>query len=488
MTSVLGGATCTLGGKERMKSSIGRLVSIFAGLSIILVIPTSSPAQAQARSIEVDFSKVTGIIRPLNGVNGGPIVTRGAFDLSPYFRQLGIKHIRLHDVPWMYENAIDINYVFPRFEADINDPQSYDFSLTDYYLKSVLSLGVEVTFRLGYSAEWEFHPPIHNAPPKDFSKWAAICAHIVQHYNQGWANGHHYNIKYWEIWNESDIPQFWTGTLDQYNTLYDLTSRGIKRVDPSIKVGGPTLASHLEFLEGFLKYCAEHKPPLDFVPWHIYASQPGDIVSRAGRIQGLLDKYGFSKVESVLDEWNYAGTICHYPDDDPMCRREIFQEQMGGPIGAAFDASVFIGLQDSTVAIADFYQGTNLFWGGLFDEFGVPLKPYFAFKAIRQLMATSERVTTSGSDAKGFAVIAGLSVEKSQATILISNFGSQDKRYSISLRGLPWKTASLSETYAVDSRHNLDLVKSESLTAETDSVIVDVQIPSVCLIQLKALQ
>lgn len=129
---------------------------------------TITHRRRRTRTINIDFSNVIGTIKPLNGVNGGPIVTRGAFDLSSNFAELGIKHIRLHDVPWMYENAVDINYVFPRAEADADDPQSYDFFLTDYYLKSIRSLGAEVTFRLGYSAEWKYHPPIHNVPPKDF--------------------------------------------------------------------------------------------------------------------------------------------------------------------------------------------------------------------------------------------------------------------------------------------------------------------------------
>ena len=31
---------------------------------------------------------------------------------------------------------------------------------------------------------------------------------VIKHYNSGWANGYHYNIKYWEIWNEPDGRMF----------------------------------------------------------------------------------------------------------------------------------------------------------------------------------------------------------------------------------------------------------------------------------------
>jgi xylan 1,4-beta-xylosidase len=466
-----------------MTNSARLLSVLLAATSCFFVLPRSSPAQAG--KIDVDFSKVVGTIKPLNGVNDGPIVTRGAFDLSPYYSELGIKHIRLHDVPWTYEDAVDINYVFPRFEADVNDPKSYDFSLTDYYLKSIFALGAEVTFRLGYSAEWSFHPLIHNAPPSDYAKWAAICVNIVKHYNDGWANGYHNNIQYWEIWNEPDGHSFWSGSPEDYFRLYEITSKAIKSYDPKLKVGGPTLATSLSFLEGFLEYGKNHNCPLDFASWHIYAAQPNEVVSRAAKVQALLDKYGFSKTENVLDEWNYFPGDWHSQEVDAKYRKGLFANQMGGTRGAAFGASVLIDLQDTTVAIADFYQGTNMFWGGLYDEFGVPFKPYFTFKAFRFLLATPQRVSVAGSDPNGIAAIAGLSRDKSEATILISNFGTQVKHYDLVLRGLPWAGPFTYEKYIVDGHHDLDLVKSEKLSARTLTRMEDVEAPSVCLLRLR---
>ena len=41
------------------------------------------------------------------------------------------------------------------------------------------------------------------------------------HYNQGWANGFHDNIRYWEFWNEADLSIFWTETPEQFYRLYE---------------------------------------------------------------------------------------------------------------------------------------------------------------------------------------------------------------------------------------------------------------------------
>jgi hypothetical protein len=69
----------------------------------------------------------------------------------------------------MFDCMVDINDIFPNFRADANDPQNYYFRGTDRYVESIRSLGAEMTFRLGYSAEYKDLPPQHNALPKILS-------------------------------------------------------------------------------------------------------------------------------------------------------------------------------------------------------------------------------------------------------------------------------------------------------------------------------
>ena len=69
----------------------------------------------------------------------------------------------------------------------------------------MVKYGIEPFFRLGATIEnFHFLRAYHIYPPKDFHKWARICAGIVRHYNEGWAGGYHFGIRYWEIWNEPD--------------------------------------------------------------------------------------------------------------------------------------------------------------------------------------------------------------------------------------------------------------------------------------------
>ncbi len=449
----------------------------------------SPPAQtkSQTKRIEVDFSKPIGTIKALNGVNGGPLA---GFNLSSYFSAMGIPHVRLHDIPYMFpgHDVVDVQYIFPDPEANVDDPESYDFRMTDHYIQSIRALGAEITYRLAYGTWGRHNPRPRTTPPQDYARWASICSHIVRHYNQSWANGFNNVVKYWEIWNEPDIKMFWSGTPEQYYRLYEVTAKTVKKTDPETKVGGPTMANAAgkEFFDGFLKHCVDHEAPLDFASWHTYAKEPALVAAHAAIVHEALQKHGFTKTESILDEWNYFLGDWTREHKDAEYRKWLFNTQVGGPPGAAYAASILIRLQDSSVGLADYYQGTTHYWGGLFDEFGAPRKPCFTFEAFKALLGTPERVFTAGSDDKGFGVIAGLSQNKSQATVLISNFGTPYNRYDIAFHGLPWHESFAYEKYVVDSHRNLDLTMSENVRTPALNVTEEVENPSVCMIRLRS--
>jgi hypothetical protein len=123
---------------------------------------------------------------------------------------------------------------------------------------------------------------------------------------------------------------------------------------------------------------------------------------------------------------------------------------------------------------------------GLFNEHGVPKKTYYTFESFKSLLETPERVETGGSDQSGLAAIAGLSQDKSQATVLISNYGTTCSHYNIRLNNFPWNGEVTYEKYALDKSHDLDLVKTESLVGRSAVLAEDVEVPSVSMLRLKA--
>ena len=454
------------------RHAVCRLGGILCG---VLVGVASVGAAAGGEAVfRVDASRPAGTIRPLHGVNNGPLNQGETIDLSDGYRRLGIPLVRLHDSEWPAGDVVDIRAVFPDLRADANDPASYQFTRTDTYVKAVISAGAKVVYRLGESIE-HARPKVRVVPPADFAKWTAVCVGIIRHYNEGWAKGFRHGIRYWEIWNEPENrPNMWTGSEEDYYRLYVTAARGIKRRFPALKVGGPSLGATGElaegrlqatpFLRGFLAHCRKHQAPLDFFSWHTYCNDPHLYVRKARAIRALLDERGFAKAEIHLNEWNYL------PDGDwsgmltrnALLRQRWF-ERLGGAPGAAFLACTLLGLQDAPVDAANYYTGdTNPF--GLFNRYGVPRKTFYAVRAFRLLLETPVRLAAAPAPSSAWAGCAGTNRSRTKLTILLSNFRCKDKAWCLQVEKLPWSAPTRWEVLRLDAGR--DLAQTAQGTAE----------------------
>ena len=419
---------------------------------------SSAFAQQTPVTIRVDASKPIGLLKHLNDVDNGPLCEHGIIDLSGYYKQLDVRNVRLHDAPWSYADVLDVDYIFPDWNADPDRPESYRFAASDFYIASLTRLNINLIYRIGYSAQGKSPTP-HLFLPGSPEKWADVAAHIVRHYNQGWANGPHANIRSWEIWNEPDNAEFWSGTPEQYFQLYEVTAKAVKAVDPSLRVGGPAIAGKLDFLEGFLRYAQQRNLPVDFVSWHIYTQNPGDVVARAHKVREIADRLGFPHAESILDEWNYG------PDDwgplfkDAAATRKYFGD-MNGATGAAFDAAVLIALQDAPLDIATLYTGTTAVWG-LFTPSGTPQKNFYALLAFTELLKSPNRLAVTSSDAAIYAA-AGISSDGETMRILISNPTSASHPLHLNLDHFSWRDHAMMQEQLVDSSSDLGNIGSAS--------------------------
>jgi len=387
------------------------------------------------------------------------------------YLELGVDYVRTHD----FYGPGDIDVIFPDFDADPTLPSNYNFTKTDFLIQGIKAIGADIVFRLGYS--WRRpHASVSYVSASDYEKWAEICKHVIMHYNDGWADGYHYNITYWEVWNEPDIQVFWTGTPEEYFGLYEVTARTIKAYNPGLKVGGPGLAGNVAFARDFLRFCRDRDVPLDSCSYHLYPlsrryNPPYSIRDKAAQFQELLDEYGFSSAENLLTEWNVAVGGPH--------------EEYWNIQGAAYTASYLMYMQDTNIAIANRYRG-DAHGMGLFNMDGVAQKPFYAFKAFRFLLETPNRLSFTGSDKSGYAVMAGKSDNDKVVTILISDFNSDYRGYRIEVNHLPWKGKSFRyERYLLDDTHNLGIVESRDCS-EADHFLTreDMAAPSVQLIRL----
>ena len=388
-------------------------------------------------TINVNFEKNIGTIKPMHGVGQPPTIGWCNFDMFDYLQDAMIPYSRLHDVagPFGGNRFVDIPNLFRDFDADPCNPEAYDFTFTDLLITNLVERGVEPFFRLGVTIENAAKIKAYRIfPPKDYLKWAKICEGVIRHYTEGWANGFHYDIQYWEIWNEPDNfeeieeNQMWKGTKEQFYEFYGVSSKYLKEKFPHLKIGGysscgfyaikdnmtavaeakssPRFEYFVEFFDGFLSYIKQHGCPLDFFSWHSYSSIENNIrFSEYARRR--LDEEGLTDTEHTLNEWNYKAPL------------------VGSLEHAALTCGMMLALQDTSLDSAMFYDArcaaSN--YSGMFHPITrKPYPAYYGFMAFAELYRRKNQVEVQ-MDIQGVYACAA---KDETGCLVIANTNSED--------------------------------------------------------------
>lgn len=417
--------------------------------------------------LRFDTAKTVGDFKPMNAVNNGPVHARHHNDQYrdnfELYRAAKIPFARNHDAAFCSsyggQYSVDITAIFNDFDADVNDPASYDFACTDEYIAVTLEAGTETFYRLGEKIEHEIRKH-HIHPPKDYQKWAQICEHIIRHYNEGWADGYHYNIRYWEIWNEADLDaaegatnkRTWSGTREQFFELYTITAKHLKACFPEIMIGGPALAHRVEWAEEFLTYLEKANAPLDFFSWHVYCRTPERLLKNEPVFREMLNRHGYTKTQSILNEWNYVlgweGQEYTYSI-----------KQINGLKGASFALSCMCCAQKSTLDMLMYYDARPSLWNGLFDFYTLEaLKGYYPYLWYGMLYGRKE--IRAENEPSNIYTLCGVD-ENGKTLTLVTHYDDNDDAEA--------KTVSLDfgkqgeyEVYLLDAEHDGALVSTTS--------------------------
>jgi hypothetical protein len=177
----------------------------------------------------------------------------------------------------------------------------YDWSGLDARVAAAAAQGADVIYTLGgRTPRWASSQPDTPTPygpgqcaePSSEALWQDWVRAIVTRY-QG-------RIRYWEIWNEPDLPDFYCGRAARLVDLSRLAKEVINAVDPAARVVSPAMSGYegTGALDAFLS--SGGGAFVDIIGYHFYVDKPEDVSFKAIALKALLERYGAQN----LPLWN----------------------------------------------------------------------------------------------------------------------------------------------------------------------------------------
>ena len=436
----------------------------------------------QFATVRVDLSEPMGAIKPMHGMCNGP-VSYGA-DISSLFSEIGVPFVRFDSTDTAVSGyAVDISRIYKDFSSDPRDASSYDFSYTDKYVAAAYNAGTRVIFRLGESFD-RMYSGKSSKLPDDIDAFVEVCANIVRHYNDYFAEGFAYGIEYFEILG--DISAYSDGR-ERIFEFYRRVASALKLIDNSLKVGGPCFSEQSDLRE-FLRFCRKTHAPLDFLTLSIFGSDPRDAAEHVREILPVIHNLGFSNVEIIIGAWSFIDKealgslsleriITGAGSEHAEARRALF-ESMTSVKGAAYALAFMLSLGSlREVSAACFYDAQPSLspWCSICDRFGNPEKSFYAFRAYGELFRAGRELYSVCEEQSGFAHsgIYSLAAEGIDAKyVLLTSFdgcGTVDLR----LDGIP-NDAYTADIYMLDGVKNMTLADSVPLSGDKKRLILNI--------------
>jgi hypothetical protein len=233
----------------------------------------------------------------------------------------GTGSIRLWDANVMWRD------IFPSAGGDP------DWSRLDTMVQEAHDNGTEVTLVLGTTPSYAAANPVDagnaTAAP-DLAMYTDYVRAVMTRYSAAnWhdSDGNPYRgIAAYQVWNESNIATFWTGTYGQLGELVKAVHDVRDEVDPGVKVVAPAMVTRLGYqqkgIKDFYATTVDGKPVwsyVDVISLNLYpldaypaidptrAGTPEDSMALLATVRGLLAKDGVPSSIPIWDtEVNYG--------------------------------------------------------------------------------------------------------------------------------------------------------------------------------------
>lgn len=337
-------------------------------------------------------------------------------------REVGYRYCRFHG---LFHD--DMNVVRRRPEGGL----AYQWFHVDQVFDALQGVGLRpfvelnpMPAALASGTQTMFHYKMNVTPPASWEEWGdlveSFARHVIQRYGidevRQW---------YFEVWNEPNLSGFWSGTREDYWTLYDASARALKRVDARLRVGGPA-SSKGSWIAEIIDHAVSKSVPIDFVSTHLYPQDEYvDYTDRQGspypegayfaaevrRIQALVRASARPDLEIHWTEWNTMSA---------KCTKDV--SWTGNPcvdnhFAASFIARNVIALDDACDTFcywvaSDIFEEGGLHLApfdavyGLVNNRGIPKASCNAFRLLRRLEGGRLAVAGAGTAPDGAGLVA----------------------------------------------------------------------------------
>ena len=417
-----------IGPRDDMDFDRRRFLGGSAALAAVsLATPAFGQGAPEQVAVTVDTRTVTGelphVWEECAGSDRAAITLRESWrhDLDRWRDEIGLKRVRFHGI-FSDELGVYAPSILTRGKAVPNFRNV--FEVYDGLVVRGVAPFVEVGFMPKALASSDRTFGFYDAnitPPASLTDWGAFVTTFVR------ALADRYGIaavREWpfEVWNEANLPFFWSGTQAQYFELYKATAVAIKSVDRGIKVGGPA-TSATQWIGEFASYAQANNAPVDFFSTHVYAGDKQDKIFGPGSAlsQNEVIPQAIAKARRTIDASSFAGRplwLSEWSSDSPAMIAHVVAGCL--PHVAGMSHWTLSGSYEELGVPGYVFKEGDGGWPTMF--YGVARPSFNTYKLLhalgtRRLAADGPVLATQGANGKVAAVVWNLAEAKQPAGI-----------------------------------------------------------------------
>lgn len=374
------------------------------------------------------------------------------------------------------------------------DDGTFHWEILDPYMDALAQTGAKIVGCITIKPRRLF-PKIDQKvwQPTDIEEWQRVIYQLVERYSVVKPI-----VTYWEIANEPDIGEdggtpYLISEPNEYCEFYKMTIEPIIKACPTVKVGGPALASvDSLLLNGLVEFCKKTGTKLDFLSWHLYSDDPQSHSQGIKKVKEMVKDFPGQKPELLITEWNRS-----------------IPQVTGGAKDASIISACLISMENAGVDWTFYYQiwdqvfykkyfanwfspqgieNMSKFWDpvppfGLFNLEGEARTTYFVYQMLYRMGGTKISTTCADPDIK---VLASRTTD--EIFVFLTNTSSEDKSINVHISGLQpgiksWKIYLLGERQTKQP-YNLEQFLTLQRSVTTSSYFsCDIYAPSYSVIQ-----